>query len=227
MSNKALTTPPLIELNNVQIFQDEHLIIDKVNIRVEKGDFLYIIGKTGSGKSSLLKSMYAELPLRSGTGNVAGFNLKKLNNHRKALLRRKIGIITQDFRLLMDRNVFENLDFVLKATEWRDPKKRLERIEEVLEIVQLSTKLYNPIHKLSGGEQQRVAIARALLNYPEIIFADEPTGHLDPNTAAEIYHYLYDLVKKMGTSIVVATHNYYLIEQFPSKVLTCHNGEIV
>jgi len=215
-----------ISLKDVSIFQDNALILSRVNLEVRKGEFLYLMGKTGSGKSSLLETLYAELPLTEGEGRIAEYDLKKLKKKQIPLLRRKLGIIFQDFQLLMDRTVKENLLFVLSATGWKDKNKMQERVNDVLDKVTLQTKGFKMPHELSGGEQQRVAIARALLNDPEIILADEPTGNLDPDTSEDIMKLLID-ISKTGRSIILATHNLLLTQRFPARTLRCEKGEVV
>ncbi len=215
-----------ISLKDVSIFQDNALILSRVNVEVRKGEFLYLMGKTGSGKSSLLETLYAELPLTEGEGRIAEFDLKKLKKKQIPLLRRKLGIIFQDFQLLMDRTVKENLMFVLSATGWKDKNKMQERVNDVLDKVALQTKGFKMPHELSGGEQQRVAIARALLNDPEIILADEPTGNLDPDTSEDIMKLLID-ISKTGRSIILATHNLLLTQRFPARTLRCEKGEVI
>jgi cell division transport system ATP-binding protein len=214
-----------ISLTNVSIYQDNALILSRVNLEVKKGEFLYLMGKTGSGKSSLLETLYAELPLTEGEGRIAEFDLKTLKKKQIPLLRRKLGIIFQDFQLLMDRTVKENLLFVLRATGWDDKNAMQDRVNDVLDKVGLQTKGFKMPHELSGGEQQRVAIARALLNDPEIILADEPTGNLDPDTSEDIMNLLID-ISKTGRSIILATHNLLLTQRFPARTLRCEKGEM-
>jgi len=216
----------IIALENVSVFQRQNLILSNVCLKINKGEFIYLIGRTGSGKSSLLKTFYADIPIVDGTANVAGFDLRKIKNKQIPYLRRKIGIVFQDFQLLIDRSIEENLMFVLKATGWKDKKKMRDRLDDVMAKVSLSTKGYKMPHQLSGGEQQRVVIARALLNDPEIILADEPTGNLDPETSNGIMKLLFD-ISKTGRAIIMATHDYSLIERFPSRIIKCEIGKIV
>jgi cell division transport system ATP-binding protein len=215
----------IVHLENVRIFQHDNLVLSDVNLDIDKGEFVYLIGKTGSGKSSLLKTLYGELALSAGTGSVAGFDLNTLKRSKVHLLRRKLGIVFQDFELLMDRSVVDNLLFVLKATGWKDKAAMKQRIEDVLDKVALGTKGYKMPHQLSGGEQQRVAIARALLNDPELILADEPTGNLDPATTEDILNLLYD-ISNSGRAVLMATHDYQYMKKFSSRVLICENGRI-
>lgn len=216
----------IIEFKKASIFQDDNLVLSDVNLKVEKGEFIYLIGKVGSGKSSLIKTITAELPLKKGEGSVAGFNLEKMKTRQVPYLRRKIGIVFQDFQLLTDRTVYENLVFVLKATGWKNKKEMKQRIDDVLEKVGLKHKDFKMPHQLSGGEQQRVVIARALLNNPEIILADEPTGNLDPETSDEIMQILFDIAAS-GRAVVMATHNYSLLKKFPSKTLKCEKTRLI
>lgn len=201
------------------------MVLHNLNLEVYKGDFVYLIGKTGSGKSSLLKTLYADLPLNEGEAIVAGFDLKGIDRRQIPKLRRKLGIVFQDFQLLGDRSVYQNLEFVLKSTGWKNSDDRKQRINEVLEHVGLNRKEHKLPHELSGGEQQRVVMARALLNKPELIIADEPTGNLDPEVADDIMQMLMN-INKEGTTIIMATHDYRLINKFNAKVYKCENGEI-
>lgn len=217
---------PIIQFNQVDVVQDKKLILSQVNLEVMPGEFLYLIGKTGSGKSSLLKIVYADLGIKTGTANACGFDLGTIRKKEVPFLRRKLGIIFQDFKLFDDRNVKQNLDFVLKATGWKDKEKIDQRILEVLEVVGLIDKLNSMPHKLSGGEQQKIAIARALLNKPEVILADEPTGNLDPETSNGIMKLLLE-INKGGTTVIMATHNYNLIYKFPGNIVKCEDGAIL
>ena len=215
----------IVDLKDVSIFQKKNLVLSDINLTIEKGDFVYLIGKTGSGKSSLLKVLYGDLTLQKGSGKVVDFDLSSLKESEIPYLRRKIGIVFQDFKLLPDRTVFENLEFVLKATGWEDKKQIQERIDRVLTKVQVQTKSFKYPHQLSGGEQQRVAIARALLNDPELILADEPTGNLGPETSVEIMKVLRE-INDSGRSILMATHDYALILKFPAKTIKCDMGRL-
>jgi cell division transport system ATP-binding protein len=216
----------VIEFQDVNIFQHDHLVLSNVNIKIDKGEFVYLIGKTGSGKSSFLKSLYADLPLKDGKAEIAGYDLRKIKNKEIPFLRRKLGIIFQDFQLLMDRSVEDNLKFIMKATGWKNQDEIYERINNVLDKVDLRTKSHKMPHQLSGGEQQRLAIARALINDPEIILADEPSGNLDPETSAGILNLLID-ISKNGRSVILATHDYDLFEIYPSRTLKCDAGQII
>ena len=215
----------IINLKNVSVFQQNTLILSNVNLDILASEFIYLIGQTGSGKSTLLKTIYAELSLNKGEGKVAGFNLHQLKANQVPFLRRKIGIVFQDFQLLTDRSVYENLYFVLQATDWKNKAEMDSRINEVLEMVGLDTKSFKMPIELSGGEQQRLVIARALLNKPEVILADEPTGNLDPETSNGIMELLHKIAKS-GTAILMATHDYRLITKFTGRIIKCEKGSI-
>lgn len=215
----------VLSLKNVTIYQSNKVVLSQINLDVTPGEFLYIIGKTGTGKSSFMKTLYGDLPLTEGEGNIVGFDLKKLTDNEIPFLRRKIGIVFQDFQLLPDRSVFENMLFVLKATGWKDASEMKAKIDSVLESVGTLGFSSKMPHQLSGGEQQRVAIARALLNDPEIILADEPTGNLDPQTSVEVMNVLKK-INDSGRTIIMATHDYALIMKFPSKTLKCEDNTI-
>lgn len=214
-----------VQLKNAAIMQQDNLILSDVNLEIKQGEFVYLIGKVGSGKSSLLKTIYAELPLTEGYGRVVETALKNIKRRQKPLLRRKCGIVFQDFRLLSDRSVHENLKFVLKATGWKSKDAIEERIANVLTKTGMETKGYKMPHELSGGEQQRVVIARALLNSPDIIIADEPTGNIDPETSFQLIELLKDICDS-GKTVIVATHQYDLIDKYPARVLRCENGTV-
>lgn len=215
----------IVKLQDVAVFQNENLVLNHVNLEVKKGDFVYVIGKTGSGKSSFMKTLYADIPFKQGTGQVVDFDLATLKEKDIPFLRRKLGIVFQDFKLLPDRNINNNLEFVLKATGWTDPVKMKDKIEEVLDKVGMKTKGFKFPHELSGGEQQRIAIARALLNDPELILADEPTGNLDPQTSVEVMKVLQD-INQNGRTIIMATHDYALILKYPHKTLKCDGSKL-
>jgi len=215
----------ILNIEEVSIFQQDEIIFENINININKGDFIYLIGKTGSGKSSLIKTLYADLELKKGEISVGGFSLKNLKENKIPFLRRKLGVVFQDFNLLQDRSVFDNLKFVLEATEWKSKRKIEDRIYEVLEIVNIKDLTHKFPHQLSGGQKQKVAISRALLNSPDLIIADEPTGNLDPKTSLEIMQLLLDLNKK-GNTILMATHDFILIKEFPHKTLLCNNKSI-
>ena len=216
---------PIIQLENADIYQRETLILNNINLSINKGEFLYIIGKVGSGKSSLLKTFYNELPLMSGHGTVCGYHLEKIKSKEVPFLRRRLGIIFQDFQLLTDRTVDRNFEFVLRATGWNNEKSINERIDEVLTIVGMGHSGARMPHQLSGGEQQRIVIARALLNNPEIILADEPTGNLDPETSEALLKVFME-INSEGKTIVMATHDYPIIQRFPARTLICETGGI-
>ncbi len=217
----------VIQLRGANIYQGNSLILQDVNFSIEKGEFVYLVGKTGTGKSSLLKTLYGELPLREGTGNVVGFDLREMNWKKVPYLRRNLGVVFQDFQLLTDRSVYENLKFVLKATGWKDEKLMDEKINDVLDKVGLRSKGFKMPFEMSGGEQQRVDIARALLNSPKVILADEPTGNLDPETSDEIMQLLIHIAKEYGTSILMATHDFIVINRYPSRMLTTEKGRVI
>ena len=217
---------PILRIANAEIFQGIALVLTDVNFVVEKSEFVYLVGKTGSGKSSLLKILYADLNLKKGEVEVAGYDLHKIKRKEVPQLRRKLGIVFQDFQLLTDRSARENLMYVLRATGWTDKDKINSRIREVLELVNLETKDYKMPFELSGGEQQRLGIARALLNHPILIIADEPTGNLDPDTSAEIIKLLRKIVKESGTSVLMATHDYYIVDKFPGRILRVENQRV-
>lgn len=215
----------IIELRNADIFQNDHLVLSDISLEIKQGEFVYLIGKVGTGKTSLIKTFNAELPLEYGEGEVAGYSLSGLKHSEIAFLRRKLGIVFQDFRLLSDRSVSDNLSFVLKATDWKDDILIDDRVNEVLKLVGMEHKAKSMPHQLSGGEQQRVAIARALLNNPEIILADEPTGNLDPATSADIMQIFKDLNSE-GKTVVVATHDYPIIRKFPARIITVDDKKV-
>ena len=215
----------IIELINADIIQRDHVVLTDINLEIKTGEFVYLIGKVGTGKSSLIKTLNAELPLEKGEGKVAGFNLAEIKTREIPFLRRKLGVVFQDFRLLSDRNVYDNLTFVLKATDWKNEWEIAERVNEVLSMVGMTQKLKSMPHQLSGGEQQRVTIARAILNNPEIILADEPTGNLDPHTSIELMQIFKDL-NDQGKTVVIATHDYPLIRKFPARIITVDDHKI-
>lgn len=215
----------ILSLKDVTIYQENNVILSQVNLDVKKGDFIYIIGKTGAGKSSLMKTLYGDLPLKEGVGSIVGFDLLNLKEDEIPFLRRKIGIVFQDFQLLPDRSVNENMIFVLKATGWTDKNDMQAKIDDVLERVDMAGFTEKMPHQLSGGEQQRVAIARALLNDPELILADEPTGNLDPQTSADVLEVLKK-INANGKTILISTHDYALIMNFPAKTLKCEDNSI-
>ncbi len=215
----------ILQLKDATIFQGDSLVLSKVNFEMQKGDFIYLIGKTGSGKSSFMKALYGDLPLTEGEGFVVDFNLRTLREKEIPFLRRKLGIVFQDFKLLPDRTVNLNFEFVLKATGWKDKHKIKERIEIVLDKVGMKTKGFKFPYELSGGEQQRVAIARALLNNPELILADEPTGNLDPQTSIEVMEVLKD-INQNGNTILMATHDYALLLKYPNKTIKCDENKV-
>jgi cell division transport system ATP-binding protein len=216
----------IVALRHVNIYQGANLVLQDVNISIEKGEFVYLVGKTGTGKSSLLKTLYGDLALTQGEGTVAGFNLKDMDWKKVPFLRRNLGVVFQDFQLLTDRDVNNNLKFVLKATGWKDEKLMDEKIADVLDKVGLKSKGFKMPFEMSGGEQQRVDIARALLNSPKLILADEPTGNLDPETSDEIMQLLFRIGKDYGTTIIMATHDYIVINKFPARMIKTEKGKV-
>ena len=217
----------VIEVNQSSIYQRNHLVLSDVNFSLAEGEFVYLIGKTGSGKSSLLKVLYGDLPLKNGSGKVVGMDLKTLKTSKIPDLRRHLGIVFQDFQLLTDRSVEENLKFVLKATGWKDKTSMNKRIDEVLDSVNMLSKKQMMPFRLSGGEQQRISIARALLNHPELILADEPTGNLDPETSNEIMNLLLSVSQKNNCAVLMATHDYDIIRRYPARMIRCEEGKVV
>jgi len=217
----------VVQLEKVNIYQSGNLILQDVNFSVQKGEFVYLVGKTGTGKSSLLKTLYGEITLTEGNGMVVGFDLKEMDWKKLPFLRRNLGIVFQDFQLLTDRNVHENLRFVLKSTGWEDERLVEQKIEDVLAKVGLQNKGFKMTYEMSGGEQQRVDIARALLNSPKLLLADEPTGSLDPETSDEIMQLLFQIAKEDGTAIIMATHDFMVVNKFPSRTLATLGGRLI
>lgn len=217
----------VVSVQGANIYQGNNLILSNVNFTVNKGEFVYLVGKTGTGKSSLLKTLYGELTLREGNGSVVGFNLREMDWKKVPFLRRNLGVVFQDFQLLTDRTVQENLRFVLRATGWKDERLMEEKINDVLDKVGLKSKGFKMPFEMSGGEQQRVDIARALLNSPKLVLADEPTGNLDPETSDEIMQLLIQIAKDYGTSVIMATHDFIVINRYPSRMLKTENGKVI
>ena len=226
MPHRHITGDDIITLQNAKIVQKNFTVLSNVNLHIVRGTFCYLIGKTGSGKSSLLKVLYGHLPLKEGEGEVVGFDLKKLKTSDIPNLRRRLGIVFQDFQLLTDRSIEKNLQFVLEATGWKDKSLMDDRINEVLDSVDMKTKKHKMPHELSGGEQQRVAIARALLNHPELILADEPTGNLDPETSNDIMNLLKKVSSERHCAVLMATHDYHMIQNFPGEAIKCEDGGV-
>lgn len=216
----------IVSIKNAKIFQGSNLILSDVNINVNKGEFVYLVGKTGTGKSSLLKTLYGDLPLKEGEGMVADYDLRQMTWKKVPYLRRSLGVVFQDFQLLTDRSVHENLKFVLKATGWKDNKLMEEKINDVLDKVGLKSKGFKMPFEMSGGEQQRVDVARALLNSPKLVLADEPTGNLDPETSDEIMRLLFQISKDFNTAVVMATHDYIVINSYPARMLKTERGQV-
>jgi len=223
---RRMEAETIISLEKVSVFQKHNMVLNNVDFKVSKGEFLYLVGKTGSGKSSLMKTLYCDVPLQQGQATIAGFDLARITAKQIPYLRRKTGIVFQDFQLLYDRSINDNLYFVMKATGWSDKAKMQERAQEVLDKVGLATKGHKMPHELSGGEQQRVSIARALLNNPEVILADEPTGNLDPETSEGIMRILKE-ISQTGTAVIIATHDMLVVGKFPARTLRCENGAVV
>ena len=213
----------LLQLTNIEIRREENRVLHEASFTLRSGEFVYVIGKVGSGKSSLLKSLYCEIPIQAGEAQLLEYDLRKIKRKHIPFLRRKLGIVFQDFQLLTDRSVSKNLEFVLKATGWKKQAEIRARIEEVLRQVGMPDKGYKMPHELSGGEQQRIAIARALLNHPRLILADEPTGNLDPETSGQIVQLLHDICQQ-GTAVIMTTHNYTLVHNYPARIVKCENA---
>lgn len=222
----SFSSDPVVEVVDASIFQEDHTVLKHINFSIDKGEFVYLIGRTGSGKSSLLKTLYADLPLRLGSAKVVGYTVNSIKQKDVPFLRRKVGIIFQAFELFYDRSVAENLTFVMKATGWSDSSKMKARIAEVLMRVGLGAVSSKMPHQLSGGEQQRVVIARAMINEPQILFADEPTGNLDPDVSDGIMR-LFEEINNSGTAVLMATHNHHFIEKFPHRVLKCEGADVL
>ncbi len=226
-SKRTRMTELIIEMHHANIYQGNNLILQDIHLTVNKGEFVYLVGKTGTGKSTLLKTLYGELPLTEGEGTVAGYNLRELNWKKVPYLRRNLGVVFQDFQLLTDRNVNNNLKFVLRATGWTDEKLMDEKIKDVLDKVGLRAKGFKMPFELSGGEQQRIDVARALLNSPKLILADEPTGNLDPETSDEIMGLLFQISKDYNTAVVMASHDYIVVQKFPARMIRTERGRVI
>lgn len=226
-TNKIGMAETIVSVSNANIYQGDSMVLQDVNLTVNKGEFVYLVGKTGAGKSSLLKTLYGELPLREGQASVVGYNLRELTWKTVPYLRRNMGVVFQDFQLLTDRNVNDNLKFVLRAIGWKDEKLMNEKIADVLDKVGLKSKGFKMTFEMSGGEQQRVDIARALLNSPKLILADEPTGNLDPETSDEIMNLLITIAKDYGTAVIMATHDYIVIQKFPARMVRTEGGRVL
>jgi len=226
IATENIIETPIVELRNIDIYQKKLLILPQINVSIKKGEFVYLIGKTGSGKSSILKVLIGELPVKGEYANFIGYDLKKIKKRQVQQLRRKLGVVFQDYQLLSDKTIIDNLLFVMKATGWKNKNKMQNRAEEVLDMVGLATKDFKFPHQLSGGEQQRVCIARALLNNPEMILADEPTGNLDPITAEDIFQ-LFHNINKQGTTILMATHNFSMIDKFASRTICIETNTLI
>ncbi len=226
-AKQSCMSEPIIQISHANIYQGDNLILQDVNLTVNKGEFVYLVGKTGTGKSSLLKTLYGELTLKEGEAEVAGFSLRNLDWRKVPYLRRTLGVVFQDFQLLTDRNVNNNLKFVLRATGWTDEKLMDEKIQDVLDKVGLKAKGFKMPFELSGGEQQRIDIARALLNSPKLILADEPTGNLDPETSDEIMNLLFSISRDYNTTIVMASHDYIVVQKFPARMIRTERGRVV
>ena len=223
----ASAATPIIEYKGVDILRNEHVVLKDVNFSVDPGEMVYLVGRVGSGKSSLLKTLYGEVPVTSGEARIFDYDLRNLRRRDVPFHRRRIGIVLQDFQLQMDRTAYANLEFVREATGWKDREARDERIDQVLREVGMLTKAYKMPHELSGGEQQRIVIARALLNRPELILADEPTGNLDPATSEQIMAHLYDIARNTDTAVIMATHNLTMLDTFPGRTLRCDGKELI
>lgn len=227
--NQIITSAPtpIIDYSGVDVLRHEHVVLKNVSFNINPGEMVYLLGRVGSGKSSLMKTLYGEVPVESGEARIFDYNLRRLRRKDIPHLRRRIGIVFQDFQLLMDRTAYANLEFVLEATGWKKRDERAERIDEVLRQTGMITKAYKMPHELSGGEQQRIVIARALLNSPELILADEPTGNLDPATSEQIMNHLYEIARSTSTAVIMATHNLSMVDAYPGRVLRCEDKQLI